>query len=683
MVRAAPRFPQQQWSSRIMKQALAVLALTLLLALPSLAQTPAAVAAPATVATAPPAALPAGAHACQDFYGATCDGRSGSGPDAAEALAERNRNELRHLLEEPAKPGAQRSGALRRATDFYAACMDEKQITALGLAPLKPELDRIAALHERSQLPGLIAHLDTLGVPALVAFVAQPDPRRGGAVLPVLLAGGTALPDPEIYTSREAEALGLRGRYSSHLTRMFVLLGDSPEQAAKEAAGVLRVETSLARATLTINQEAPEESYRELRRTDLAALARQFDWSAYFAGLGIQPAPALITVNPDYARELGSLLAVVSLDNLRSYLTWQLVHSVADLLPKPFADASFSFFGSVLADLRQAPPRWQRCLGFTQAALPAELGRVYAQRHFDDAARRSAIQLVENLERSLASDLAAVDWLDPATRVQALAKLHAVRNRVGYPERGADANNLNVVAGDALGNWQRSRTAELRRMVANLGKPPDRGQWAGTPAGSNVFYDPVENALEVPAGFLQAPLFSAGGDPAANYGGAGVIIARELSHGFDAAGRRFDAAGHLHEWWSADVGKRFEQHAACFAHELDQVDQGDDDDDDTDIVAERRETLQEVAGDSAGLRIAFDAWRSAVGAPVPAAESPVVQRFFLTYAGLGCGNAGPQATGDGERLRIDAALSNMGEFATAFRCGAKTPMVFTPRCRIW
>jgi putative endopeptidase len=643
----------------------------------------AAIAQPAPEATteaeATPVAALADGHPCGDFYGSICDGHEAPGAAAAQsgpqALAERNRSELKALLE---RKDPNPSPSAKRVTDFYSSCMDETRLNALGMAPISAELERIDTLTDKAQLPAVIAHLEELGVPALVTLITHPDPRRGGLVLPILMPGASALPDPNLYTDTDARSIGLRGRYLSHVEKIFELLGDDPRRANAEASAVLRVETALVRASRSSRVEQSEDPYRELRMADLAAVAKAFDWPAYFVALGVNPPPTMVVTAPDFLHDLGSLLLVANVEQIKSYLRWQLIHAHAELLPKPFAEATFSFFGSVLADVRQVPPRWQQCLGFTESALPQDLGHAYAEQHLSEASRKGAVALVESLEHALEAEISKLSWMDEASRTQAVAKVRAIHNRIGYPEHWP-LMTLRIQRGDALGNWQRSRSAELHRMIASLGKSPDRDAWSETPAGTNAMYDPTENALEVPAGLLQAPAYVAGGDAAVNLGGVGVIVGRELTRSIDLGGRQIDSQGHLHDWWSRQTTVGFSQRAECFGQQLDQFEREDDEMDQEEIEAERSSMLQEILGDAGGLRLAQQVLRGAGGAT----DSAASQRLFSAFAALSCGTMDRSGDPGVARLRVDAVLSNFSEFASSYSCPAGAPMVHTPACKVW
>jgi|HubBroStandDraft_3_1064219.scaffolds.fasta_scaffold01625_3 putative endopeptidase len=633
------------------------------------------------------AALDTSVTPCEDFYQFACGDWLADAPTlvpsgGAARLGDtgvRVRSQVQELLAAAARNDAARSPAARRVGDFYASCMDTGAIEARGLAPLEPDLGRIDALRDRAGLAALAARLHQAGAGVLFTFGAETAARSGGLVTGVLGPGGMGLPDPALYLGNDRRSLAVRGRYLAHVTRMLELLGERPEEAEAGATAVVQIETGLARAALGGARGGAGETYHKLSRQQLAALTPGFDWDAYFGALGTPGTPAtppktrVVVSDPDFWKELESLLASTRIERWRSYLRWHLAQASAELLPRRFGAESEAFFSRMQGIGRQTPPRGQVCATLTAVQLGDELAAAWVERWLSPEARSRAAALTAGVVKALAADLAELPWLSEPSRRQALAKLGALRVRVGYPDPPHGEPGPQIVRGDALGNWQRGHAASLRRQLARVGKPPDRDSWRQTPLAAAASYLPLDNALEVPAALLQPPVFDPAGDPAANCGAAGAFIGAELSHGFDEEGSRYDAQGRLAAGWTEAERREYERRAGCFADQASELGVSG--------------TPGDPAAVAAGLRLAHAACQASLAAGGQGRQKregfTPEQRFFLAFAQGQCtrepeaGELGPA------RLRVDGTLSNLPEFQQAFGCKAGAPMVHTPACRVF
>ena len=639
-----------------------------------------------------PALIDRAADPCVDFYKYACGGWTTSQPippdrsawGRGEELQERNNARLRRILEAAATA---RDPHTQQIGDYYASCMDESAVDAKGARPLDPPLKKIAALSIARELAPLVAELHTMGAGVFFSFGAESDFKNASMIMAIADQGGLGLPDRDYYFRDDVKSVELRTQYVEHVDRMFGLLGSGGDNAAA-AATVLRVETALAKAALdVVARRDPSALYHKMSRAELQALTPAFDWSQYFKGAG---APAIDGVNvtePEFFKAFDALVKTAPIADLKTYLRWQLVHASAAVLSAPFVNENFRFYGTTLTGAQALRPRWKRCVQYTDSDLGEALGQAFVRETFPPRAKEDTLTMVRELESSLELDIQSLNWMSDATRQAAIVKLHAIANKIGYPDKWRDYSALKIVRGDALGNSQRANMFEFRRQMNRIGKPLDKGQWEMTPPTVNAYYHPLQNNINFPAGILQPPFFTASADPAINYGAAGAIIGHELTHGFDDEGRQFDAQGNLKDWWTPDDSKAFDDRAACFVDEYSSFTAVDE------VKVNGKLTLGENAADNGGIRIALMAYLTSL---TPATTKTLdgftpEQRFFVSYGQSWCENTRPerermQAQTNPHappRYRVNGVLSNMPEFQKAFSCKADAPMVRQKSCRVW
>src|SRR5437764_754178 len=521
-----------------------------------------------------PAALDRNADPCIDFYQFSCGGWVKNNPVPSDQalwgrfneLAERNRAILREILETDAKPGP-RSPNDQKIGDYYATCMDEDAINKKG-AVLKPYFGRIDAIKSKSQLPGVIAYLHSQGIDVLFGFGSGPDFKNAKEVIAQADQGGLSLPERDYYLKTDPQSVELQKAYVQHVTNMFKLLGDSPEKAAAEANAVMNVETALAKGSMeVVKRREPANIYHKMTAKEWEALAPTLSLPKYLTGIGAPPLSDLNVVNPDFFKALDAELKEASLDDLKTYLRWHLVHSQPEFLPTAFVNEHFNFFGKALTGAKELRPRWKRCAALVDGDLGEALGQAYVQKTFPPEAKERTLKMVQALEAALRQDISSLDWMTETTKKQALIKLEAIQNKIGYPDKWRDYSTLKIVRGDALGNSLRSNAFEFRRQVNKIGKPLDKQEWGMTPPTVNAYYNPTQNNINFPAGILQPPFYDFKADDGLNFGGIGAVIGHELTHGFDDQGRLFDPVGNLKDWWTPEDAKAFEQRAECLVDE--------------------------------------------------------------------------------------------------------------------
>jgi len=638
-------------------------------------------------------ALDKAADACTDFYQFACGGWIAKNPvpsDRAswgrfEELQERN-NETLHKILETGATG--RDPDSKKIGDYYASCLDETAIDAKGVRPLDPLLKKIAGLSSVADLAPLVAELHTVGVNVFFQFGSQADFKDASVEMAIADQGGLGLPDRDYYLKDDARSVDLRTQYVDHIGRMSTLLGAVNEQAKTSATQTMKLETALARGALdNVSRRDPNKIYHKMSNAELQALTPQFMWNRYFSGIGSPPIYALNVTEPDFFKAFQQVLATTPLDQIQAYLRWHVAHASAAVLSKPFVDENFRFFGTALTGAKELRPRWKRCVQYTDNDLGESLGQAFVKEAFGPQAKADTLKMVHELESALETDINGLSWMTPATKKEALVKLHAIADKIGYPDHWRDYTSLSIVRGDALGNSQRSNAFEFHRQMSKIGKAVDKSLWEMTPPTVNAYYNPLENNINFPAGILQPPFYSAKADAAVNFGGSGAVIGHELTHGFDDQGRQFDARGNLKDWWTPADAKSFEDRAQCLVDEYSGFTAVDD------VKLNGKLTLGENTADNGGLRIALMAYLArTANQPAQTLDGfTPEQRVFLGWGQVWCENVRPERARMLAQInphspghdRVNGVVSNMPEFQKAFACKADAPMVRKNQCRVW
>ena len=633
------------------------------------------------------------ADPCGDFYQFTCGGWISKHPLPADQpvygrfneLQERNNALLHDILEDVA---ARPSSDTQKIGDYYASCMDEKGIDALGLSPLKGQLDRIAALQSAAALPPLVADLHASGATVLFGFGSTADFKDATQVIAEIDQGGLGLPDRDYYFKNDANSQKLRADYVGHVARMLALSGDTHDAAAAGADAVLKIETALAKNALDrVSRRSPANVYHRMTPAEAAALTPGFDMSAYIKAVEAPPIAFVNVSEPEFLKGVNGIVSTTPIADLKSYLRWHVLNANSPVLPSAFDVEHFNFYGKTLQGTAQQRPRWKRCVDFTNGDLGEALGKIYVDRTFGPEGKERTVKMVQAIEHALEKDIQEIAWMSPETKKQALVKLQAVANKVGYPDRWRDYSTLRIARGDALGNSQRANVFEFRRQLAKIGKPVDKTEWLMTPPTVNAYYNPLENNINFPAGILQPPFFNKAADEAVNFGAAGAVVGHELTHGFDDQGRQFDAQGNLRDWWTPADAKAFEERAACFANEYSNFTAVDD------VKLNGKLTLGENVADNGGLRLGWMALMGTLAARQLGKTDGFTpdQRLFIGWGQMWCENMSPQMARlmaqtnphSPGRYRVTGVVSNFPEFQKAFGCSADAKMVSRPVCRAW
>jgi putative endopeptidase len=638
------------------------------------------------------------ADPCVDFYQYACGNWLKNNPIPGDQpvwisfneVYEHNLAVLRQILEKASANDPGRSPVIQKIGDFYSACMDEAAVNKAGYSPLKPELERVAAVKDKTQMMEVMAHEELIGPNPLLGFGSGPDLHNADMVLATIDQSGLTMPDRDYYLKDDPPTVAIRNGFVDHMKKMFVMIGQTPEQAAQSADMVLKIETQLARAYMerTLRRD-PKNRDHKMTVEQAEALGPNFHLDRYFAASGAPAFTELNVSNPDFFKNVNAVIESTPLDAWKAYMAWHLLNNSAAWLSDEFVQEDFRF-QQALTGQKEIQVRWKRCINLTDQALSEALGQPYVDATFGAEGKARMLKMVHALENALRRDITDLPWMTEATKKQALLKLAAIRNKIGYPDKWRDYSKLKVVRGDLLGNVFRATEFESNRQLEKIGKPVDREEWGISPPTVNAYYNGSHNEVVFPAGILQPPFFDQSMDDPINLGAIGLGIGHELTHGFDDQGRKFDPKGNLRDWWTAEDGKEFEKRASCIADEYSSFIAVDD------LHLNGRLTLGENTADNGGARIALMALHDLMA---EAKQDPnrktdgytPDQRFFLGFGRVWCENITPELARLGVRTdphspgrwRVNGVVRNMPEFQKAFGCKPGQPMAPENACRVW
>ena len=571
--------------------------------------------------------------------------------------------------------------------------MNTAEVDSAGAKPLQPALNIIASLKSTRDLAALNVELTRrFGGMQLLGVDVEQDQKDASKQILNTGQGGLTLPDRDYYLNPSPHFATLREGYVENMKATFVLLGDSTEQAAAEAAAVMKIETALAQgSTDRVKLRDPANRYHIMTVVEAQQLTPDYNWKAYLDGIGMASAATLNVTSPDFDKAVNTELETESLDSWKSYLRWHALHRAAPWLSASFQQVDFEFFNKTLQGQQEEQPRWKRCTRLTDAALGEAVGQDWVRENFPPDAKANMEKLVKALETALGQDIQQLPWMTPATKGQAELKLAAITDKIGYPNHWRDYSKFSVRRDDLLGNIERNNVFETDYNLAKLGKPVDPSEWFMTPPTVNAYYNPPQNNINFPAGILQPPFYDFSKDPAVNFGGIGVVIGHEMTHGFDDQGSKYDLHGNVRVWWTPDDLAHFKERTECEATEYDgfQVAPGQN--------LDGHLTLGENTADNGGIRIAYRALMSTLqdqGASTTAETDGYTpaQRFFISFGQIWCQNETEQAAINGAKTdphstgewRVKGTVQNFEEFGKAFGCHSGQPMMpASGGCRVW
>jgi putative endopeptidase len=576
----------------------------------------------------------------------------------------------------------------QKVGDLYRSFMDTTRIEQVGVTPLQPDLQRIAAVSSREQYPELFAQLRRIGASLPFSFGVGQDQGNSSRYVVSVGQSGLGLPDRDYYLVDNERNTTIRQAYVQYLETLLRLAG-TPDAAAA-AQRVLAFETEIARIQWdrTRNRDR-NATYNPTAIADLQARTPGFRWSTFLTGAGLPSIDSVIVRQPDYFNAVDALLAATPVETVKTYLSARLLDQTAQYLSRDFREARFAFRGRVLSGQQAERPRWQLGVGVVEGTLGEAVGKLYVERHFSPESKARMEELVDNLMEAYREAIDELEWMSPATKAEAQAKLANFTVKIAYPDEWRDYSALEIQPGDLIGNLRRATAFEYTEMIGRLGKPVDRTEWGMTPQTVNAYYNPVNNEIVFPAAILQPPFFNLNADDAVNYGAIGAVIGHEISHGFDDQGRKSDGAGNLRDWWTADDAAAFEQRANMLVEQYAAFEP---------IPGARvngRLTLGENIGDVSGVAIAYRAYKKSL----EGREAPVIggytgdQRFFLGFAQVWRSKAreealrqqlltDPHSPG---MYRTNGVLANLPAFYEAFNVRPGDRMYLPPerRVKIW
>lgn len=640
--------------------------------------------------------------ACSNFYEFACGGWRKANPIPSDQtrwgrfnqLADRNRDVLHEILEGARDAAKKRAPIETKVGDYYAACMDEAGIEAQGTKPLAPVLADIDKVASKTDLFRLLGEHEASALPTLFGFGGGPDLHDSKSTIANVSQGGIGLPDRDDYLKDDAKSKEKRAKYVEHMAKMLELAGTPAGQAAKDAQTVMGIETNLAKGYLDrVSMRDPKNRDNPMSLEELKKLAPAFAFDAF---LKAAQAPVFTKVNvvgKPYFEKTNALIEATPISDWKTYLRWHAIRSAAPYLGKAFVAEDFAFNRAYLAGAKEMEPRWKRCTSATDRALGEALGQLYVDKTFGKDGKARMKVMIDALTEALREDIQELPWMTADTKKKALTKLAAFdRSKVGYPEVWKDYTSVVVKRDDYLGNSRRARMFEDRRNMERIGKATDKTQWGMTPPTVNAYYSAANNEIVFPAGILQPPFFDRDMDDAVNFGGIGVVIGHEYTHGFDDQGSKFGPDGNLENWWTPDDLKAFNERTDCLAKQYDGY-VAVKDEKNGDVHLNGRLTLGENTGDNGGLNVAYAALQKTLAGK----ERKLIdgfteeQRFFLGYANLWCQNSteassrqlaqtDPHSPGE---FRVNGVVSNSPQFAQAFGCKPPAPMIRENACRVW
>ena len=637
-------------------------------------------------ATLDVAGVDASVDACTDFYqyanrkwlAATPipDDRARWG--TFEVIALRNEQLLQKAFEDALRKPLPAAGPERMVLQHYASGMDAAAIEKAGLAPLEPHFTRIRAVASPKDIAQAIARMHASGMGAGFDFGVQPDARDSTRYLAELAQGGLGMPDRDYYFLEDERSTKLREGYRKHVARMFELAGDDAAAAARNAGTVFALESELARASMTATERRDvDKTYNKMTLAQLSSEAPGLPWRDYFAALGAKGIADVNVAQPAFFKALGRLAAERPAAEWQTYLRWHALHAAASKLPPAFESENFDFYDRQFHGTQAPAPRHRRVMrtiggDFGDQGLGMAVGRIFVDNAFSPAAKTRALELIQNVKAALGDRLKTVDWMTETTRQRSLEKLAAMQIKIGYPDKWRDYSGADIGPYSFVENWMRSAAFDVRRDVNRAGQPVDRTDWLMSPHVVNAYYNARGNEIVFPAAILQPPYFDAKADDAVNYGGIGMVIGHEITHGFDNRGRRFDKDGNLRDWWTPEDERRYTERAQRIVQQYGGFEGIEG------VKPNGTLTLGENISDVGGMKIAYDALQRALKARPQGKIDGLTpeQRFFLAFGQAWRAKARLEwernalLTGQHSlpRFRVRGPLAHMPEFARAFAC---------------
>jgi putative endopeptidase len=648
------------------------------------------------------ASIDAKADPCSDFYKFACGNfatnhpipADQSGVDQFYQIFNVNTERLNGILTKYATADSSRTANEQKIGDFYAACMNTDLINQKGFAPIQPlfnEIDHVS----KPGLAYLVGELQRYGVNVFFSFSQEQDFKDSTKQMATVDQGGLGLPERDYYTRTGDKDKEIRDAYVQHVAKMLTLAGENAEQAQTDAKNILAFETKLAQASMTNTERRdPLKVYHPQTLSTFEESISGVPFEKFLEAIHSPHITDLINASPAFFPVMVDAIRGADMETLRAYMRYELLSTTAHNLPKTIDDENFHFNGTVLNGQPEQRARWKRCSSIVDSSLGEALGQVYVQQYFIGDSKAKTLEMVHDIESAMDRDLETLEWMSPETRVKAKEKLHAVADKIGYPEHWRDYSSLTVSPSDAFGNGLRATAFENDRQLSKIGQPVDKLEWTMSPPTVNAYYDPSMNNINFPAGILQPVFYDPKADVAVNYGHIGAVIGHELTHGFDDQGAQFNGSGNMVDWWTSADKKNFESKTSCLVKEyggFTAVGEGKDA-----VNVNGSLTLGENTADNGGLSLAYMAYLERakkngidVAKKIDSYTGP--QRFYIAYAQNYCENARPEQVRNQvltdphspDHFRVNGAIVNQPGFAGAFSCKKGSSMVPADSCRVW
>ncbi|MBS6410155.1 MAG: M13 family metallopeptidase [Tannerella sp.] len=632
----------------------------------------------------------------EDFYEYACGGWIKKNPlkpeyaryGSFDVLAENNQKQMRELIDELEKAENEPGSVAQKVGDLYKMGLDSVRLNKEGVSPISEALKNIASLDDKAAFASLVAQMHKEGSSPFFQLYVGADEKNSSMNIVNLYQGGMSMGDRDYYLSEDSANVKIRDAYKKYINKLFTLAGYSAEKAVAAEKNVMNIETALAKVAFSREETRnPLKNYNKMPMTDFLKQMNGFDWKSYFSALGLD---SLNEINPNqlpFIKGMDALVGGLTSEEIRDYLIFKQINTASSYLSDDFVQARFDFYGKVLSGQQELKPRWKRSLSVTDGALGEALGEMYVAKYFPPEAKERMLKLVENLRISLGEHIDSLEWMSAETKAKAKEKLAAFYVKIGYPDKWRDYSGLTIDPKKSY--WDNVREAaifESDYMLSDVNKPVDKTRWLMSPQTVNAYYNPTTNEICFPAGILQPPFFYMDADDAVNYGGIGVVIGHEMTHGFDDQGRQYDKDGNLKDWWTAEDAKLFNLRADKLADQYSSIIVLDT------VHANGRFTLGENIADHGGLRVSYTAFKNATKGQdlKPIDGFTPDQRFYLAYAGLWAQNIrdeeilrltkiDPHSLG---KWRVNAALRNLESFFQAFGITEKDPMYMKPEDRV-
>ena len=631
-----------------------------------------------------------------DFYEYACGGWIKKNPlkpeyaryGSFDVLAENNQKQMRELIDELEKAENEPGSVAQKVGDLYKMGLDSVRLNKEGVSPISEALKNIASLDDKAAFASLVAQMHKEGSSPFFQLYVGADEKNSSMNIVNLYQSGMSMGDRDYYLSEDSANVKIRDAYKKYINELFTLAGYSAEKAAVAEKNVMNIETALAKVAFSREETRnPLKNYNKMPMSDFLKQMNGFDWKSYFSALGLD---SLNEINPNqlpFIKGMDALVGGLTSEEIRDYLIFKQINTASSYLSDDFVQARFDFYGKVLSGQQELKPRWKRSLSVTDGALGEALGEMYVAKYFPPEAKERMLKLVENLRISLGEHIDSLEWMSAETKAKAKEKLAAFYVKIGYPDKWRDYSGLTIDPKKSY--WDNVREAaifESDYMLSDVNKPVDKTRWLMSPQTVNAYYNPTTNEICFPAGILQPPFFYMDADDAVNYGGIGVVIGHEMTHGFDDQGRQYDKDGNLKDWWTAEDAKQFNLRADKLADQYSSIIVLDT------VHANGRFTLGENIADHGGLRVSYTAFKNATKGQdlKPIDGFTPDQRFYLAYAGLWAQNIrdeeilrltkiDPHSLG---KWRVNAALRNLESFFQAFGITEKDPMYMKPEDRV-